>query len=97
MKTLIAAAMLLALTTPARAAPEEEWFLIFDTWFCDVHDCGERLPGEDFVHMDTFTTRKHCLTAGSHLIFDTTIAPYVFAGETGSVIGKISPRCVRDH
>jgi hypothetical protein len=38
MKTLIAAAMLLALATPGHAAPKGEWFLIFDTWFCDVHD-----------------------------------------------------------
>ena len=41
MKTLVTAAVLLTLTTPGHAAPKGEWFLIFDIWLCDVHDCGE--------------------------------------------------------
>ena len=90
MKTLIAAAMLLALVTPAHA----EWFLIFDTWFCDVHDCGEgKPPHEDFVHRDTYATRKQCLAAGRRLVSDKTTAPYMSEEAANTPIGRISPRC----
>ncbi len=92
MKTLIAAAALLA-STSAYAAPKGEWFLLFDTRFCDVHDCGERQPPQEFVYSDTFITRKQCLTAGRRLIFEPTTAPYVFAKETSTPIGEIVPRC----
>ena len=40
MKTLIAAAMLLALTTSAHAAPRGEWFLTLDAWFCSTRSCA---------------------------------------------------------
>lgn len=62
MKTLVTAAVLLALTTPGDAAPKGEWFLIFDIWLCDVHDCGEgKPPDEDYVSSETFATQKQCL------------------------------------
>jgi hypothetical protein len=96
METLIKVAVLLALATPAYAAPKGEWFIVFDTWFCDVHDCGEgKPPDEDFVHKTTYATRKQCLAEGRRLISDKTTAPYVFAADRGEVIGKIVPRCVR--
>lgn len=94
MKTLVAiVALLIATTNPNYAAPQKEWFLIFDTWFCDVHDCGEKLPGNDYVHRDSYATQKQCLAAGRRLVSDKTIAPRVFAKETSSPIGKIVPRC----
>lgn len=94
MKTLVAAAVLLALASPVHAAPEGEWFLIFDTWFCDVHDCGEgKPPHEDFVHRDTYATRKQCLAEGRRLVSDKTIAPYMSEEAANTPIGRISPRC----
>ena len=90
MKTPIAAALLLALTIPAHA----EWFLIFDTRFCDVHDCGERQPPEDFVHSATYATRKQCLAEGRRLVADKTTAPYVFAAATRRPIG-VFPRAAK--
>ena len=79
----------------AREAAKGTWFLLFDTWFCDVHDCGEgKPPEEEFVHKDTYTTRKQCLAEGRRLVSDKTTAPYVFAEATSTPIGRISPRCV---
>jgi len=92
MKTLIAAALLLALAVPAHAASKGEWFLILDTWFCDVHDCGEGKPADDdFVTGATFATKAQCLAEGKRPI---RLAPvYKLAEDTGDVIGRISPRC----
>jgi hypothetical protein len=79
----------------AREAAKGTWFLLFDTWFCDVHDCGEgKPPEEDFVHRDSYATQKRCLAAGRRLVADRTTAPYAFAAATSNAIGRISPRCV---
>lgn len=68
MKTLIAAAMLLALTTPAHAASKGEWFLILDAWFCSTKSCADGGPPyEDFVTKETFATRKQCLAEGRRI------------------------------
>jgi hypothetical protein len=92
MKSLIAAALLLALVFPAHAAPEDEWFLIYDLWFCDVHDCGEgQPPHEDFVYNQTFATREQCLAESRRPY--RLAAAYKFAED--ETIGKISSRCVR--
>ena len=91
MKSLIAAAALLALASSAHAAPKGQWFLLFDTRYCDVHDCGEKLPPDEFVHRDTYTTKKQCLVEGRRLIAtDKTIAPRVLMKDETMVI---TPRC----
>jgi hypothetical protein len=66
MKTLIAAALLLALTSPAHA----EWFLIFDI---QLQSCSTRSHcvddgASDFVTKETFATRKQCLAEGHRII-----------------------------
>ena len=69
MKTLIAAAVLLALTTSSPAAPKGDWFLFFDVWACDVHDCNEGKPPDvTFVHKDAFATQKQCLAEIRHFV-----------------------------
>lgn len=67
MKTLIAAAMLLA-STSAYAAPKGEWFLILDIWTCDTRSCADPATlykvlerdgsYEDIVTRDTFRYPK---------------------------------------
>ena len=68
MKSLIAAALLLALTFPAHAAPKGEWSLIFDAWTCSWKGCDD--DGRYIPHTwpETFATERACLAEGRRVV-----------------------------
>lgn len=74
MKTFMFAAVLLALATPAHAAPKGEWFLIFDMKMCSRFGCardiaeGGKPEYDDVIDTETYATRKQCLVTGRELL-----------------------------
>ena len=91
MKTLIAAALLLALASPAHA----EWFLSFDvqTENCVTPSyCSMAKERKDFVTKDTFATREQCLAKGQRVIKFLHHRPFTerdFATEEGHIIAEM--------
>jgi hypothetical protein len=92
-KTLVAAALLLALTSSVHAAPHGHWYLFLDTWTGHTRGCSDfrEPPQEDQNNGETFATRKQCLARGRRLaenpsthadLYDFTIS-----------VCKVSARC----